>query len=111
MGGPSDEIRARRAEHRRPDRNEDMAREGQAEATEAKARREAEGAVDKGVGKVTGELGRDTGDEEFGAKGKARQVEGDIKSAGEDQLRTPARFPPRAPTAVRASGSPSSTRR
>jgi len=62
--------------------NEDMAREGQAEATEAKARREAEGAVDKGVGKVQETLGDVTGDEGSEAKGKARQAEGDIKSAG-----------------------------
>ena len=62
--------------------NEEMAREGEAEATEAKARREAEGAVDKGVGKVQETWGDATGDEESEAKGKARQVEGDIKSAG-----------------------------
>ena len=62
--------------------NEDMAREGQAEATEAKARREAEGALDKGAGKVQETWGDVTDDEEAQAKGKARQAEGDVKRAG-----------------------------
>jgi len=62
--------------------NEEMVREGEAEATAAKARREAEGVVDKGVGKAQETWGDVTGDEETEVKGKARQVEGDIKSAG-----------------------------
>jgi uncharacterized protein YjbJ (UPF0337 family) len=62
--------------------NEEMERDGQAEAAEAKIRRETEGAVDKGLGKAQEQWGEVTGDEESKARGKARQVEGDIKSAG-----------------------------
>ena len=62
--------------------NEEMEREGQAEADRAKIEREAEGAVDKAVGNVQETWGDITDDPEAEAKGKARQVEGDIKRAG-----------------------------
>jgi uncharacterized protein YjbJ (UPF0337 family) len=62
--------------------NDDMAREGEAEATAAKARREAEGAVDQTVGKVEEAWGKATEDPETEASGKARQAEGDLKRTG-----------------------------
>ncbi len=62
--------------------NEDMQREGAAEQEAAKAKRETEGAVDKGVGKVQEAWGDATDDPETEAKGQARQVEGDAKRAG-----------------------------
>ena len=62
--------------------NEEMEREGKAEAERARLEREAEGAVDQGVGKAQETWGDLTDDPETEAKGKARQVEGDIKRAG-----------------------------
>ena len=62
--------------------NEEMEGEGRDEAAEAKAKRETEGAVDKGVGKVQEGWGDLTDDEETEAEGKARQAEGDLKRAG-----------------------------
>jgi uncharacterized protein YjbJ (UPF0337 family) len=62
--------------------NDEMQREGQTEAEAAKLRREAEGTVDKGVGKVQETVGDVTDDPETELKGKARQVEGDIKRSG-----------------------------
>ena len=62
--------------------NEQMEREGRAEADGAKVRREVEGAVDQGVGKVQEEWGDLTDDPATEAKGKARQLEGDAKRAG-----------------------------
>jgi uncharacterized protein YjbJ (UPF0337 family) len=62
--------------------NEEMKQEGQSEAEAAKLRREAEGAVDKGVGKAEEMVGRVTDDPETELKGKVRQAEGDIKRSG-----------------------------
>ncbi len=62
--------------------NEDMKRDGDAQATEAKAKRETEGAVDQGAGKVQETWGDITDDKETEAEGKAKQVEGDIERAG-----------------------------
>jgi uncharacterized protein YjbJ (UPF0337 family) len=62
--------------------HDEMEREGEAEAVEAKARREAEGTVDKGVGKAQETWGDVTDDEESEAEGKARQAEGDLKRIG-----------------------------
>jgi uncharacterized protein YjbJ (UPF0337 family) len=62
--------------------DEQMEREGQAEAERAKLKRETEGLVDKTVGKVEetwGDLTDDLGTE---AKGVARQIEGDAKRVG-----------------------------
>lgn len=62
--------------------NEEMEREGEAEATQNKAERETEGAVDNAKGKAQETWGDLTDDDSSEAKGKARQVEGDIKQAG-----------------------------
>ena len=62
--------------------NEDMAREGKAEADVAKAKRETEGAVDQAVGRTQEVVGDVIDDEDMEARGKARQVEGDVKRAG-----------------------------
>lgn len=62
--------------------DEQLEREGQAEATTAKLQREAEGLVDKGVGKAQETWGDLTDDAETEAKGVARQIEGDAKRAG-----------------------------
>ena len=62
--------------------DEEMKREGQAEAEAARLRRQTEGAVDKGVGKVEEGIGKVTDDPETELKGKARQVEGDVKRSG-----------------------------
>jgi uncharacterized protein YjbJ (UPF0337 family) len=62
--------------------NDDMAREGEAEATQAKAEREVEGAVDQAVGSVKETVGDITDDQKTEMEGQARKVEGDIKRAG-----------------------------
>jgi uncharacterized protein YjbJ (UPF0337 family) len=62
--------------------NDDMAREGEAEATRAKAEREAEGMVDQTVGKLEETVGDITDDTQTELEGKARQAEGDIKRTG-----------------------------
>jgi uncharacterized protein YjbJ (UPF0337 family) len=62
--------------------NDEMKREGEAQEQTAKLKREAEGTVDKGVGKAQETVGDVTGDTETELKGKARQVEGDAKRAG-----------------------------
>ena len=62
--------------------NDDMAREGEAEATRAKAEREAEGMVDQTAGKAQEKVGEVTGDSQTETEGQARQVEGDIDRAG-----------------------------
>jgi len=62
--------------------NEDMKRDGEAQATGAKAKRETEGAVDQAVGKAEETWGDVTDDKQTEAKGKAKQVEGDIERAG-----------------------------
>lgn len=62
--------------------NKDMKRDGEAQETEAKVKREADGAVDQGAGKAQETWGDVTDDKETEAKGKAKQVEGDIERAG-----------------------------
>jgi uncharacterized protein YjbJ (UPF0337 family) len=62
--------------------NEQMEREGEAEADRAKFEREAEGAVDQTVGGVQEKIGDITDDEKMEREGQARKVEGDIKRAG-----------------------------
>ena len=62
--------------------NERLEREGQAEATRAKAQRQTEGAIDKTVGKAQETWGEFIDDPEAEAKGKVRQLEGDAKRAG-----------------------------
>lgn len=62
--------------------NEEMKREGEAEAEAAKLQREAEGTVDKAVGTAQEKVGDVTDDTETEVKGKARQAEGDIKRTG-----------------------------
>jgi uncharacterized protein YjbJ (UPF0337 family) len=62
--------------------NEEMAREGEAQADAAKLKRETEGAIDKGVGKAQETLGDVIDDEDMEAQGKARQAEGDLKRVG-----------------------------
>lgn len=62
--------------------DEQMQREGEAEATAAKMERESEGAMDKGIGKAQETWGDVTDDHETEAEGKARQFEGDVKRAG-----------------------------
>ena len=62
--------------------NEEMEREGKAEEATAKAKREAEGAIDKGAGKAEEAWGDVTDDPEHQVKGKARQAEGEAKRAG-----------------------------
>ena len=63
--------------------SEDTKRDGEAQATEAKAKSEAEGTVGKGVGKVQETWGDVTDDKETEVKGRAKQVEGDIERAGQ----------------------------
>jgi uncharacterized protein YjbJ (UPF0337 family) len=62
--------------------DEQMEREGQAEADRAKLQRETDGLIDKGVGKAQETWGNLTDDAETEAKGIARQIEGDAKRAG-----------------------------
>jgi uncharacterized protein YjbJ (UPF0337 family) len=62
--------------------DEDMEREGKAEADWAKAKRETEGAFDQGVGRAQEVTGDILDDEDMEARGKARQLEGDVKRAG-----------------------------
>jgi uncharacterized protein YjbJ (UPF0337 family) len=62
--------------------NDDMVREGEAEATRAKAERQAEGMVDQTVGKAQEKVGEVTTDSETETEGQARQVKGDIERAG-----------------------------
>ena len=62
--------------------NEEMKREGEAEAKAAKLAREAEGAVDEAVGTAQEKVGDVTDDTETELKGKARQAEGEIKRTG-----------------------------
>ena len=62
--------------------NDEMKREGQAQEQTAKLKREAEGAVDQGVGKAKEVVGEATDDTQTELEGKVRQAEGDIKRAG-----------------------------
>ena len=62
--------------------DEEMAREGDAQADLAKAKRETEGAVDQTVGRTQEVVGDVIDDEDMEARGKARQLEGDVKRAG-----------------------------
>ncbi len=62
--------------------NEDMAREGEAEATKAKAERETKGMVDQAVGTVEEKVGELTDDKQTELEGKGRKIEGDIERAG-----------------------------
>jgi uncharacterized protein YjbJ (UPF0337 family) len=62
--------------------NDDLAREGEAEATRAKVEREAEGMVDQAVGSAQDKIGDITDDQKTELEGKARKVEGDIKRQG-----------------------------
>ena len=62
--------------------NEEMKREGEAQEQAAKVKREAEGAIDQGVGKAQEVVGDATDDTRTELEGKARQAEGDIKRAG-----------------------------
>jgi uncharacterized protein YjbJ (UPF0337 family) len=62
--------------------NEDMEREGQAQAEGAKLHREVEGAVDQTVGKAQETWGDLTDDEETQLEGQGRQLEGQAKRAG-----------------------------
>ncbi len=59
--------------------NDEMRREGEAEATVARTQREAEGAVDEAVGTSQQKIGEATGDRETELKGQARQAEGEAK--------------------------------
>ena len=45
-------------------------------------KREAEGAIDKGVGRAQEVAGDILDDEDMEARGKARQLEGDLERAG-----------------------------
>jgi uncharacterized protein YjbJ (UPF0337 family) len=62
--------------------NEQMEREGEAQADRAKLEREVEGTVDQTVGGIQEKVGDITDDAETELEGKARQLEGDIKRAG-----------------------------
>jgi len=62
--------------------NEEMQREGEAQEQAAKLKREAEGAVDQGVGKAQETIGEATDDTQTELEGKVRQAEGDIKRSG-----------------------------
>ena len=62
--------------------NDEMKREGEMQERSAKLDREAEGAVDQGVGKAQELVGDATDDAQTELEGKARQAEGDIKRAG-----------------------------
>ncbi len=62
--------------------NEEMEREGAAQAEKARLKREADGAIDQVTGTVEEKVGDVADDPETELKGKARQVEGDIKRAG-----------------------------
>jgi uncharacterized protein YjbJ (UPF0337 family) len=62
--------------------NEDLEREGQAQADGAKLHREVEGAVDQTVGKAQETWGDITDDKETELAGQARQAEGQAKRAG-----------------------------
>lgn len=62
--------------------DEKMKREGQAEETSAKAKREAEGAVEQGKGKAEETWGDITDDPERQAQGQAEQAKGDVRRTG-----------------------------
>lgn len=62
--------------------NEQLKRQGQADAATAKARRETEGAIDKAVGSAQETWADLTGDEQAEAEAEARQAEGDLKRVG-----------------------------
>ena len=62
--------------------NEEMEREGAAQAEQARLKRETEGAIDKAAGTVEETVGDVTDDTKTELKGKARQLEGDAKRAG-----------------------------
>ncbi len=62
--------------------NEEMEREGATQSQKARLQREAEGAIDQAAGTVEEKVGGATDDTETEIKGKARQVEGDVKRAG-----------------------------
>jgi uncharacterized protein YjbJ (UPF0337 family) len=62
--------------------NDDTAREGEAEATKAKAEREAGGMVDQTVGTVEEKVGQVTDDKQTELEGKGRKIEGDIERTG-----------------------------
>jgi len=59
--------------------NDEMRREGEAEATVARTQREVEGAVDEAVGTAQQKIGEVSGDRETELKGRARQAEGEAK--------------------------------
>jgi len=59
--------------------NDEMRREGEAEATVARTQREVEGAVDEAVGTAQQKIGEVSGDRETELKGQARQAEGEAK--------------------------------
>ena len=83
MGERVDEIKGRTRESVGDlTGNEQMKREGQAEAVTAKVKRETEAAIDKTVGKAQETWGELADDEETEARGKARQAEGELKSVG-----------------------------
>lgn len=62
--------------------DEQMKREGQAEEAAAKAKREAEGALEQGKGKAEEAWGDITDDPERQASGEAEQTKGDIRRTG-----------------------------
>ncbi len=62
--------------------NEDMEREGATQTEEARLKREADGVTDQVQGTVEEQVGGITDDTETELKGKARQVEGDVKRSG-----------------------------
>ena len=62
--------------------NEEMEREGEAEKTAAKTKREAEGAADQAEGTVKEKVGELTDDEQTEAEGELQQKQGDAKRAG-----------------------------
>ena len=62
--------------------NEELERDGAAQAEQARLERETAGAIDQAAGTVEETVGEVTGDTETELKGKARQVEGDIERTG-----------------------------
>ena len=62
--------------------DEQMKREGQAEEAEAKAEREAKGALEEGKGKAEETWGDITDDPEHQARGEAEQIKGDARRKG-----------------------------
>ena len=62
--------------------NEEMKQEGETQSEAARLKREADGAIDQAQGNVEEKVGEVADDTETELKGKARQVEGDVKRSG-----------------------------